>query len=224
MYTIEDSFAKCSKCKLLGNPSCILDTNCTYLNEAEVVFVGENPGKVEVHRMLPFVGQSGIFLRKTMEKILLEHKWIITNAVQCSTIENNLTSNPMGETIEQCSINAMKLIEIANPKLVVLLGRSAVMGLLQPDKAIRRVKDIVGNFYHLKGICRYNKTFVTYHPRFVKDNSGVIKELYNGDFIKISNFLKMNSKLSTDIPLQTEVDFMKNYKISTYYRQLKIVD
>ena len=43
MFSIKQSFADCFSCPLLDFPSCILETNATYLDEVEVIFIAENP-------------------------------------------------------------------------------------------------------------------------------------------------------------------------------------
>ena len=59
MFSLKSSFANCASCSLLDAPSCILETNCKDdLTKVDVVFVSENPGKNEVKREIPLIGEQ----------------------------------------------------------------------------------------------------------------------------------------------------------------------
>jgi uracil-DNA glycosylase family 4 len=222
MICIKGSLANCKKCKLYKNPSVILETNVNHINEVEIIFVGENPGKVEVHKGTPFVGSSGTFLRKYIQDILDHHKYIITNIVYCATIVNGYTCNPDMKSIENCSINTNTLIDMVNPTLVVMLGKSSVNGIMHNIKARGDMRDLVSSFYKL-GNKHISEAFITYHPSYVMNASKVIKNKYEKDFVKIRNYLVSHSKKEFGRVISKE-SFLTMFKLMNYYEQMNIKD
>ena len=98
MFSLKQSFAQCSSCVLLNEPSCILETNSKNdLSKVDIVFIAENPGKKEIEKEVPLVGKSGKEFRKYFNKYIKNNfKYLLTNCVLCATIdkETNKTVNP----------------------------------------------------------------------------------------------------------------------------------
>lgn len=209
MLNILKSYADCTACSLWGNPAAILDTNVTNLTDADVIFIGENPGRVEIHRMIPFVGKSGMYFRYVAENILRDFKWIITNVVLCSTIEDKITVNPAIDNINKCCVNALQLILQVKPMLIVLLGRSAVIGLLHKSIIGNPMVDLVDRFCALKEPTYTGKTFVTYHPRYVLGSSKRERDNYNRMFKTVYSYLRENQKTKIITTIITKEDFIK---------------
>lgn len=92
---------------------------------APIMLVGQNPGKTEIQKSKPFVGDAGDFLDNTMIKTLgLRPKDIyVTNAVKCYTPNNRV---PSDTEIATCHRFLKKEIEIVKPKLIVTLGNPAL--------------------------------------------------------------------------------------------------
>src|SRR5574340_1043375 len=127
MFSIKSSIADCSKCKLLDQPSCILETNCKDdLTKVDVIFIAENPGKDEVKQGVPLIGKAGQTFRKYFQRYKLDKlNYLITNTVLCLTVnEDGTTGNPDEETINYCKVNCFHMIDTCKPKLIVLLGTS----------------------------------------------------------------------------------------------------
>ena len=217
MLSIIKSYADCISCSLQGNPAAILDTNVDNLADADVIFVGENPGKVEIHRMLPFVGKSGIYFRRVAKDILRDFRWIITNIVLCSTIKDRMTVNPMATDINKCSINTLQLILQVKPVLVVLLGRSAVIGLLHKSAIDEPMVDLVDQFCLLKEPNYTGATFVVYHPRYILGSTAKVQDNYNRMFKTIYNYLRQNQEIKpTDTVISREA-FTSRFKLESLY-------
>jgi len=172
MFSVKNSFADCSTCDLLDCPSCILETNSKVnLGDVEVVFVAENPGKNEVEKELPLVGRSGKIFRKPFNKVKSSFKYLITNTVLCLTLnEDGTTGNPTPETIEKCKINCFNIIKQCDPKLIVLLGGSAMNAF---GIAKTGVTDLRGKFYKWEGY----DVLLTVHPSFANRNKTYIEKL-----------------------------------------------
>lgn len=126
---------------------------------ATVMFVGEGPGAEEQKAGRPFVGRSGKLLRDMIRAIgISEGGHYIANVVK-DRPPNNRPPEP--EEIACCSKFLKKQIGIIQPKLIVLLGKTAVKGLC-PDKekeSIDKLRSLKG-FLHYEGI----PVVVTYHP------------------------------------------------------------
>ena len=96
---------------------------------ANIVFVGEAPGKQEDLQGLPFVGRSGKLLDKMLNSIELSRdKVYILNVLKCRPPENR---DPLQIEIDECEPYLKKQLDIIKPKLIVTLGRISSMTLLK---------------------------------------------------------------------------------------------
>src|SRR3990167_2426446 len=108
--------------------------------EAEVVFIGEAPGKTEAVTGRPFVGRAGKLLRQLIKEAgLLEEKVYITSPVKY--FPKHLT--PTREEIEHGRKHLEEQLAIIQPKIIVLLGRVAVLALLKRAVAIAKEHGII---------------------------------------------------------------------------------
>ncbi|HVX48057.1 MAG TPA: uracil-DNA glycosylase [Candidatus Saccharimonadales bacterium] len=103
--------------------------------DAEIVFIGEAPGKQEDLKGEPFVGAAGKFLDEMLEMIGLERKDIyITNIVKYRPPNNR---DPLPEEKEVFLPYLESQLEIIQPRLVVTLGRHSLNCFL-PDLSISK--------------------------------------------------------------------------------------
>lgn len=101
--------------------------------EAELVFIGEAPGKNEDEQGLPFVGAAGKFLNEMLEMIGLKREDVyITNIVKYRP-PNNRDPLPDEKTAFMPYLESQ--LEVIQPKLVVTLGRHSLNCFL-PDLSI----------------------------------------------------------------------------------------
>ncbi|MDP3993097.1 MAG: uracil-DNA glycosylase, partial [bacterium] len=99
--------------------------------DAEIMFVGEAPGKKENETGRPFVGAAGKFLNEMLNSIGLEREDIfIANVIKYQPPENR---DPLPDEIALQLPFLKKQIAIIKPKLVCFLGRHALHALL-PDE------------------------------------------------------------------------------------------
>ena len=187
MISIKSSFANCSVCELLENPSCILETNSkTDLSKVEIIFVAENPGKEEVAKKpepAPLVGRAGKLFRKYFQKFNLnKKKYLLTNVVLCQTLNpDGTTGNPEQDVIDRCKVNCMELIKVCNPKLVVLMGTSPMSAF---GIAKSGITSIHGQLFEWEGY----KLFLTVHPSFVNRNRS-FEPKFEEDMAKVAELL-----------------------------------
>ena len=115
----------CTICKLHKSSKhvCILGRGNVM---APIVLVGEAPGAAEEKTGKPFMGRAGKLLNKLLKLLEMYHLVYITNACRCRPPKNrNLTS----AELEACNYYFKKEIDIIKPKIIILLGRTAVTAM-----------------------------------------------------------------------------------------------
>ncbi|HYF05142.1 MAG TPA: uracil-DNA glycosylase [Patescibacteria group bacterium] len=148
-------------------------------SSAQVVFLGEAPGKIEARTGRPFVGSSGKLLRKLIaEAGLKEDKVFITSPVKY--LPSYVTPTP--EDVAHGRTHLEKQLAIIKPKIIVLLGRVAALAMLKSHVPVaQRHGEIIKEK-------RYS-FFLTYHPAAALYNPKLKSEL-SKDFKKIKRLIK----------------------------------
>src|SRR5919107_4170582 len=91
--------------------------------DAELMFVGEAPGRDEDLQGKPFVGRAGRLLDQLLEEIGLDRSSVfIANVLMCRPPGNR---DPLPEEIEECKPYLMRKIELIEPKVICTLGNFA---------------------------------------------------------------------------------------------------
>ncbi|TAH35712.1 uracil-DNA glycosylase [Candidatus Saccharibacteria bacterium] len=104
--------------------------------DADIVFIGEAPGKNEDEQGLPFVGAAGKFLDEMLASVGLERKDIfITNIVKYRPPNNR---DPLPEEKQAFWPFLARQLEIIQPKVIVTLGRHS-MEFFLPDARISHI-------------------------------------------------------------------------------------
>jgi len=131
------------KAKILANKVCPqLAKTATQLvfgdgnPDADIVFIGEAPGKNEDLKGVPFVGAAGNFLNEMLDTIKLRREDIyITNIVKYRPPDNR---DPSPEEKKEFLPYLQAQLEVIQPKVVVTLGRHS-MNCFLPDLQISKV-------------------------------------------------------------------------------------
>ena len=119
---IAEKIAVCRDCRLCEQRTKVVPGAGD--PDAEILFIGEAPGKAEDASGVPFVGAAGKFLDKMLESIGLARENIfIANVVKCRPPGNR---DPAPEEAEKCWHFLEKQIEIIQPKLIATLGRHSM--------------------------------------------------------------------------------------------------
>ncbi len=149
---------------------------------AEIVFIGEAPGKNEDLKGKPFVGAAGKFLDEMLGMINLKREDIyITNIVKYRPPNNR---DPLPEEKSAFLPYLEQQIDIINPKLIVTLGRHS-MDVLLPGLIISQVH---GQPKRYKG-----RVFLPlFHPAAALYNGGLRQTLID-DFARIPLILEKTS-------------------------------
>jgi DNA polymerase len=104
--------------------------------DANIVFIGEAPGKNEDEQGLPFVGAAGKFLNEMLAAAGLERSDVyITNIVKYRPPGNR---DPLPEEKQAFWPYLARQLEIIDPKAIVTLGRHS-MEFFLPDAKISQI-------------------------------------------------------------------------------------
>jgi uracil-DNA glycosylase len=128
--------------------------------DADIIFIGEAPGKKEAATGRPFIGRSGQLLRGLIREAgLKEEDVFITSPVKY--LPNGPDGTPGGtpkpSDIAHGRIHLMKQFDVIQPKVIVLLGAVATLGVLEMKVP---VKTEHGKIMEKDG----KKYLVTLHP------------------------------------------------------------
>lgn len=148
--------------------------------DADIVFIGEAPGKREDLTGLPFVGAAGRFLDEMLKMIGLERKDIyITNVVKYRPPGNR---DPLPDEKAAFLPFLQAQLDVIQPKLVVTLGRHSMncfLPALQISKVHGKPKRLKGRVY-----------LPLFHPAAALYN-GSMRQTLIDDFAKIPAVLEL---------------------------------
>ena len=184
---IRKQMKACKKCSLCGGRKNIVPGDGSF--DAEIMFVGEAPGKNEDEQGRPFVGAAGKILASLLENIGLRREDVyITNVVKCRPPMNR---DPLPDEIACCADYLQREVEIIKPKIIVLLGRHAMERFL-PGLKISvdhgKPKRRSGQVY-----------FPIYHPAAAIYQRSLVSELER-DFKKIPKIIEKIEAEDSDNP------------------------
>jgi DNA polymerase len=102
--------------------------------DAEIVFVGEAPGRMEAESGRPFVGKAGQWLRRAIRGIGLDESSVyLTSPVKYRPARGK----PNPADIAHGRVHLLQQLDVLDPKIVVLLGSAACLGVLNEKVAVR---------------------------------------------------------------------------------------
>ncbi|MFM7365008.1 MAG: uracil-DNA glycosylase family protein [Cuspidothrix sp.] len=106
---------------------------------AEIMIIGEAPGKNEDETGLPFVGRSGQLLEKILASVELntETDIYIANICKCRPPENRV---PTSEEAAACKPYLLEQIRLVDPKIILLTGATSVKGLTGDKRPITKIR------------------------------------------------------------------------------------
>jgi len=148
--------------------NCVLKKNSTNIvfsdgnPNAKIMIIGEGPGANEDLEGVPFIGKTGELLDKMLLSINLDRDNVyITNVVSYRPPENRA---PNAEEVIRYLPYLTKHIEIIDPKILILLGSTALSAVIGGDQVI---SDVRGKWIEKK-IGKCNTSVITsFHPAFL---------------------------------------------------------
>ena len=157
---LKKSITNIKKCDLKKNAKNIVFSDGN--PKSKIMLIGEAPGANEDDEGLPFVGRAGMLLDKMLTAINLDRKKVyISNIINYRPPENR---RPTDEEIKRYLPFITKHIEIINPKILVLLGSTAMNALIGNDVVISKMR---GKWIEKEfGNCK-TSVIITFHPAFL---------------------------------------------------------
>ncbi len=137
LEVVRDEASVCVRCRLsetrtqvvfgVGSP------------KADLLFIGEGPGRNEDLQGEPFVGRSGQLLDRLVGEELSMHRsqFYIANVVKCRPPENR---DPKPDEIAACWPWLEQQLAIINPSVIITLGNFATKTLLQTTEGITKLR------------------------------------------------------------------------------------
>ncbi len=170
----------CTKCRLCEHRSSIVVSDGD--PHADILFIGEGPGREEDEQGVPFVGMAGRLFNDLLEEAGLDRKSVyICNIVKCRPPQNR---DPFPDEAEACLPYLRAQIALVRPNVIVCLGRIAARYVYDRDIQISRQRGTIkkaGIFYVIP----------TYHPAALLRR----EELTNDFVFDLCTAKKLNDKI-----------------------------
>lgn len=151
----------CARCALCGRRSSVVWGEGSL--DADILFIGEGPGKDEDIEGRPFVGRSGRLLTDIIEKGMRRPRSsvYIANVVKCRPPGNR---DPRADEVAACSLYLKKQIAVIAPAVIVAVGMVAARALLGiPAGAPSGAQKLRGVWKEYEGI----PLRVIFHPSYL---------------------------------------------------------
>jgi uracil-DNA glycosylase family 4 len=167
-WSILEATAKtCTACRLAGTR-----TNVVFgvgNPNADLMFIGEAPGRDEDLQAEPFVGRAGQLLTDIIKAMKLTRDQVyIANVIKCRPPENR---NPEPDELDACRPFIRRQVEMIQPKVIVTLGKFGLQSLTEKGYGISAVR---GQWLEYNGI----KLMPTYHPAYLLRTPAAKKDVW----------------------------------------------
>ena len=188
---IKQQVINCKKCKLSETRTNAVPGKGNF--KAEVILIGEAPGRNEDKNGEPFVGAAGKRLEEALKKTGIERKDVyITNVVKCRPPSNRVPSDEERKACQDYIENEIKIIQ---PKIICILGNTAFNSMLGGGEITK---------FRGKTVRKNNQIyFLTIHPAATIYNQKLIQVLDEDIerlFLLVNN-LKKSLEVSIDIEI-----------------------
>jgi len=160
LQELKQNIVNIKNCELKKNSTNIVFSDGN--PNSKIMIIGEGPGANEDLEGVPFIGKTGELLDKMLLSINLDRDNVyITNVVNYRPPENR---SPTEEEMARYLPYLIKHIEIIDPKILILLGSSALNAVIGDEQ---KISEIRGKWVNKK-IGRCNTSVITsFHPAFL---------------------------------------------------------
>jgi len=145
---------------------------------AEIMFIGEAPGRTEAKTGRPFAGQAGKVLDELLQSVGIERKDVyITNVVKDRPPMNR---DPLPQEIALYAPFLDRQIEIIQPKVIALLGRHSmkyIMEKFELESQLTSISRMHGKVYEAQTSYGKVKIVPMYHPAVALYNPDLKEEM-----------------------------------------------
>lgn len=169
ILTLRETVLRCSQCAELAPTRNSVVFGAGNIR-AELVFVGEAPGRDEDEQGLPFVGRAGQLLTKIIEAIGYQRQQVfICNVLKCRPPKNR---PPKPDEIMNCQPYLKQQLALIRPRMICALGNFAAQTLLGTQEPMARMR---GKFHEYEGI----PVLCTYHPAYLLRNPAEKRKVWD---------------------------------------------
>ena len=160
LQKLRDKISEIKNCRLKENASNLVFSDGN--PDSKVMIIGEGPGANEDKEGFPFVGRAGQLLDKMLHAINLNRKNVyITNVVNYRPPENR---KPTEKEVERYLPYLKKHIEIVKPKIILLLGSTAMNAILKGADVISKMR---GKWHIIEINNLKIYSIVSFHPAYL---------------------------------------------------------
>ena len=160
LENLREKIDKIKNCKLKEFASNLVFSDGN--PNAKIMIIGEGPGANEDKEGFPFVGRAGQLLDKMLHAINLSRKNVyITNVVNYRPPENR---KPTEKEVDRYLPYLKKHIEIIGPKIILLLGSTAMNAILHNADVISKMR---GKWYEIEINNLKVNSIVSFHPAYL---------------------------------------------------------
>ena len=160
LQKLRDKISEIKNCKLKENASNLVFSDGN--PDSKVMIIGEGPGANEDKEGFPFVGRAGQLLDKMLHAINLNRKNVyITNVVNYRPPENR---KPTDKEVERYLPYLKKHIEIVKPKIILLLGSTAMNAILKGADVISKMR---GKWHIIEINNLKIYSIISFHPAYL---------------------------------------------------------
>ncbi|NPA87457.1 MAG: uracil-DNA glycosylase [Epsilonproteobacteria bacterium] len=155
-------------------------------NDNPIMIIGEAPGENEVKQKQPFVGKAGENLNYLISISGFDRKrdFLITNAFPFRTFQDKKNRTPKAKELKIGAELLKKEIEIVKPKIILLLGNSAIKAFSYLVKDVKNLQKC--GYYDIDSEIGKLKIGVCYHPSPLAFNRKEIRESLEKFFKNLS--------------------------------------
>lgn len=165
LETLRAEIGDCRECPLSKGRKNLVFGNGN--PDAELVFVGEAPGRDEDIQGEAFVGNAGQLLTKIIGAMGLSREQVyICNVIKCRPPGNR---DPLPAEIEKCEPFLKKQLDILNPRIICALGSFAARTLLKTEDKISRLRGKVREYNGIPLIPTYHPSYLLRNPQAKRD-------------------------------------------------------
>ena len=179
LRALEHEATSCVACRLAeGRTTVVFGVGDP---DADLMFVGEGPGREEDLRGEPFVGRSGRLLDQLIAEELgrTRQQCYIANVVKCRPPGNR---DPAEDEVATCRHFLEGQIDLIGPRVVVTLGNFATRALLGVTEGVTRLR---GRSYPF----RDGVLVPTFHPAAALRGGGVVVAQMRADLVRAKQAL-----------------------------------
>ena len=171
---LRQQIASCARC-------CLHETRTNTVPgegdaDADIMFIGEAPGRNEDEQGKPFVGRAGKVFDKLLASIKLTRDQIyLCNILKCRPPDNR---NPLPAEIESCVGSLDLQIKIVDPQVIATLGTFATAYIFEKFSVpAARISDVAGKVIDIQTPFGVKKIVPLFHPAVATYNPSKMDEL-----------------------------------------------